>query len=209
MNRNGILAAAAMVLAAVPAARAGSGPDLGLALLEQVQPSAEQLARLSTLRSALFDDLAQLKAVLAARRGELRALRRAEQPDRRAVVALEAEVEALRVGVIDRHLEYRAAVRELLTADQRRQIFALVYEGGIGGGPAIDLTHGSGANDASSPVTSIDSASAKSDPIFAGVPNSLPDSHWSNYPYDPTDLLTPLSGGSSGSFRVSGHGCAL
>jgi len=210
MKRFGVLSVALVLCLGAPAAWAGpsEGPDLGLALLERVQPDAAQSAAIDRLRSQLFADLETLRADLAVRRAELGSLRNAEEPDRPAIVAKQGEVEALRLKIIDRHLAYREAVHELLSEDQQGELLALVYEDASSGGPAIDLAHGSGGGDASSPTDTIDPAANRAEHTFGGLPNSLgPSTHWSNYPYDPRDLLIYVGPAGSASSRILRHGC--
>jgi Spy/CpxP family protein refolding chaperone len=81
--------------------------------------SADQQKQVSALQSRFDADVAPVHAQMAAKRSELQALWSAPAPDRRAILAKQAEMEPLREKIRTAQVDFQLAVQKVLTPEQR------------------------------------------------------------------------------------------
>lgn len=152
MNRHlmltGTLALAA-ALTAIPAFAGGGrghrrGPGFGLKLLEKVDATAEQRAQIEALKDEMRQELAPVREAMQAKREEMRALWSAETPDRDAILAKHAEMDEVRSALRARRVEFRLAVQQILTPEQRARLAELRPERGHRGGRGFGKGPGHG-----------------------------------------------------------------
>jgi Spy/CpxP family protein refolding chaperone len=125
---------AACLLAAIAAApapahremRAGYGSGPGnvedIAAERGLELTTEQRVKINALRQAHLIDIKPLQDRLHLRSMELRGLWLAETPDRERILALQKEVQALRIQLMDKLTTYRLDAWRLLTPEQQAKI---------------------------------------------------------------------------------------
>lgn len=117
----------------------GMGPGFGPRAAQELGLSAEQRKQGEELKAKLEAQIAPVRAQLDAKRGELQALWSAANPDRRAILAKQVEMDSLRDGLRTAHVDFRLAMMKLLTPEQRAK--AAAHRGGPGRGQG---PHGDG-----------------------------------------------------------------
>jgi Spy/CpxP family protein refolding chaperone len=116
-----------------PGAEGPGRPMAGLNLTDQQRQQIDQLREAAVMQSA------PLRAPMAQKRDELRALWRADQPDKSAIAQKEAELDTLRAQQRAIWIDFRIQVHGLLTPEQRSQ---WADRGGPGMGRGHGFRHG-------------------------------------------------------------------
>jgi len=120
----------------------GAGPgwrSQGLGL------NADQQKQVTALEAKFDAEVAPLRAQMAAKRAELQALWSAAAPDRKAIVAKQAELDPLREKIRTAQVDFQLGVHKLLTPEQRELWTAgRGCEGSCGPGVAGDAPCGNG-----------------------------------------------------------------
>lgn len=119
---------------------AGMGPGFGMGA-RALGLSADQQKQVTALESKFDADVAPLRAQMMAKRAEIQALWSAPTPDRRAILARQAEIEPLREKIRTARVDFQLAVQKVLTPEQREAWTAMrgrcggrgPGEGGFGG----------------------------------------------------------------------------
>jgi Spy/CpxP family protein refolding chaperone len=112
------------------------GPGRHMAVLNL---TAEQRQQIDQLREAAIKQSEPLRAPMAQKRDELRALWRMDQPDKSAIAQKEAELDTLRVQQRAIWMDFRFQAHGLLTPEQRSQ---WADRGGMGRGHGRGFGHG-------------------------------------------------------------------
>lgn len=94
------------------------GPGRRMAALNL---TAEQREQIHQLREAAIRQSEPLRAPMAQKQDELRALWRADQPDRNAIAQKQAEIDTLHIQQRTIWMDFRLQVHGLLTPEQRSQ----------------------------------------------------------------------------------------
>lgn len=97
--------------------------------------SADQQKQVTELQSKHEADVAPLRAQIEGKRAELQALWSTPSPDRRAILAKQAEMEPLRERIQAAHVDFHLAVQKLLTPEQRERWTSMRGPGYCAGGP--------------------------------------------------------------------------
>jgi len=95
------------------------GPGMGLGMLKGLAPTPQQRQKLVELRATLIRKTANLRADLAIKRGELGLLWQADQPNRGAILAKQAEMAGIKAKLREAHVDMKLGVLRLLTPQQR------------------------------------------------------------------------------------------
>lgn len=116
----------------------GAGPGRRLQALDL---TAEQRQQIDQLRAAAFKQSEPLRAPMAQKRDELRALWRVDQPDKNVIARKQAELDALRTQQRAIWTDFRFRVHGVLTPEQRSK-WADQGEPGLGRGYGRGPKHG-------------------------------------------------------------------
>jgi Spy/CpxP family protein refolding chaperone len=125
-----LLTALSMLL--VPAAMAQGMGSMGK--FRELDLTVEQQQKIEKLRTNLLAKIGPTVAQLAAKRSELHTLWLAPEPDKKAILAKEAEMDALRVKIREAHADFRLEALKVLTPEQRARFFLMPSERGPGMG---------------------------------------------------------------------------
>jgi Spy/CpxP family protein refolding chaperone len=126
-----------------PGARApATAPAPRQALPAVPNLTAKQREQIQALRVATYDKVAPLQRDLMVKRGELRALWAAPQPNREAILKKQAEMDGVRQKIREAHVEQHLAMLKVLTPEQRA---AMPPAGSAGFGAGGCMGPGSGA----------------------------------------------------------------
>ncbi len=112
---------------------AGMGPGFGWHA-QALGLNTEQQKQVTALESKLEADVAPLRAQIATKRTELQALWNAPAPDRKAILAKQAEMEPLREKIRTAQIDFHLSVQKVLTPEQREAWTKMRGAGPWGGG---------------------------------------------------------------------------
>jgi Spy/CpxP family protein refolding chaperone len=93
-------------------------------MMAELDLSTAQQEQIAALRSTMEEQTAQTREALDEKRSEMHALWSAETPDRDAILAKQVEMDELRRELRTAHIDFRLAVRALLTPEQRAKLDA-------------------------------------------------------------------------------------
>lgn len=98
--------------------------------------TVEQQQRIEKLRTNLLGKIGTTMAQRAAKRSELHTLWLAPEPDKKAILAKQAEMDALRVKIREARVDFRLEALKVLTPEQRARFFLMPseHERGMGMG---------------------------------------------------------------------------
>jgi Spy/CpxP family protein refolding chaperone len=108
-----------------PGGRGFGGPGFGPLMIEVLDLTEEQQARIDALRESTFGERDAMREQAAQLHQELRALWAADEPDREAILAKMAEMDGQRQQQRVKMVDFRLAVREILTPEQRQKLSEL------------------------------------------------------------------------------------
>ena len=134
----GIIAAASLLASSSAWAQRGGGRGGGrgwMRAVKSLDPSTDQVRRISELRSAMHVKVAPLEAQLEVKRHELHALWQAKRPNRGAILAKQGEMDGLRSKIRVARTDFRLGVLGVLSAQQRQQLRTTMEQRRAWGGP--------------------------------------------------------------------------
>lgn len=108
-----------------------SGDLQGLAALNL---TADQEAKIKSLREAQLNEVKPLQDKMFSKRGELRLLWLQQNPDKEKIVAVQKEIRSLRDQLQDKQTNNRLVVLKVLTPEQQTKIQAFGAGRGFGKG---------------------------------------------------------------------------
>lgn len=111
------------------------GGYYGLAGLNKLNLSAEQKARIESLREAHIKDVRPLREKMFDKSVELRKLWLEATPDRNKITVKQKEVRALRNQLEDKKTVYRFEINKVLTKDQKEKLATSGWNKKSGFGP--------------------------------------------------------------------------
>ena len=127
--------------------RGGRGPGYGncqsgdLQGLAALNLTADQEAKIKTLRDAQLTEAKPLQDKMFSKRGELKLLWLQQNPDQQKIVAVQKEIRSLRDQLQDKQTNHRLAVLKVLTPEQQTKVQAFgagrgfAHGRGFGAGP--------------------------------------------------------------------------
>ena len=105
------------------------------ALYSKLNLSADQKARIETLRNALLRDIKPLQDQMFSKRGDLKLLWLQTNPDKEKILAVQRDIRAIRDKIEDKAVAHRVDVFNILTPEQQEK--ARAFAGGHGPGPGM------------------------------------------------------------------------
>jgi Spy/CpxP family protein refolding chaperone len=138
----------------------GGPDDYGdIPAFSQLGLSADQTAKIKSLREAHLKDVKPLHDKMFSKRGELKLLWLQTKPDQEKIAAVQKEIRTLRDQIQDKGTSQRLAVFNVLTPDQQTKVQAFMagrnfgpgggrcggWHAGPGGGPGFGPGGGPGA----------------------------------------------------------------
>jgi len=130
--------------------RGGRGPGYGSCQSGDVQGlaglnlTADQEAKIKSLREAQLKDTQPLQDKMFSKRGELKLLWLQQNPDQGKIVAVQKEIRSLRDQLQDKQTNHRLAVLKVLTPEQQTKVQAYGAGGGFGHGKGFGPGSGGG-----------------------------------------------------------------
>ncbi|HAJ27147.1 MAG TPA: hypothetical protein DCG53_07880 [Syntrophus sp. (in: bacteria)] len=127
--------------------RGGRGPGYGncqsgdLHGLAALNLTADQEAKIKTLRDAQLTEAKPLQDKMFSKRGELKLLWLQQNPNQQKIVAVQKEIRSLRDQLQDKQTNHRLAVLKVLTPEQQTKVQAFgagrgfAHGRGFGAGP--------------------------------------------------------------------------
>jgi Spy/CpxP family protein refolding chaperone len=106
----------------------GSGMDPGK--LEALSLSAQQRQQVAALEAAQLQKVTPIRTQLGAKRSEMRVLWDAQSPDRKAILAKQAEMDALRKQLREFRVDFKLELLKVLTVEQKASLQAKDGAGG-------------------------------------------------------------------------------
>ncbi len=118
--------------------RGHGGPGMHRGMMGMLDLSSEQRTEMERLRLEMQQDTLELREQLRQKHEELRALWTVDEPSKKAILAKHRELEPLMKKLRDRRIDFRLAVHNLLTPEQRAQMAQMAKRGSRGmGGPGM------------------------------------------------------------------------
>ena len=105
------------------------------ALYGKLNLTADQKARVETLRNAHLRDVKPLQDQMFSKRGDLKLLWLQTNPDKEKILAVEKDIRAIRDKIQDKAVAHRVDVFNILTPEQQEK--ARAFSGGHGPGPGM------------------------------------------------------------------------
>ena len=130
--------------------RGGRGPGYGncqsgdLQGLAALNLTADQEAKIKSLREAQLKEAKPLQDKMFSKRGELKLLWLQQNPDREKIVAVQKEIRSLRDQLQDKQTNHRLAVLKVLTPEQQTKVQAFGAGRGFGHGKGFGPGAGMG-----------------------------------------------------------------
>jgi Spy/CpxP family protein refolding chaperone len=114
----------------------GGGPCYGgdVTALSELNLTAEQTAKINSLREAHLKDVKPLQDKMFSKRGELRLLWLQQNPDQDKILAAQKEIRTVRDQMQDKMTVHRLNVLKVLTPEQQEKLKALGLGRGSGRG---------------------------------------------------------------------------
>jgi Spy/CpxP family protein refolding chaperone len=113
----------------------GMSMGMGIRAIQELNLTPDQQKQMATLETKLGDETAPLRAQMDAKRAELQGLWTAQTPDRKAILAKQAEMDRVRDSLRTAVTDYRLGVLNVLTPDQRAKLASMPHgPGGFGSG---------------------------------------------------------------------------
>jgi Spy/CpxP family protein refolding chaperone len=120
--------------------RGGRGPGYGncqsgdLQGLAALNLTADQEAKIKSLRESQLKETKPLQDKMFSKRGELRLLWLQQNPDKEKITAVQKEIRSLRDQLQDKQTNHRLAVLKVLTPEQQTKVQAFGAGRGFGHG---------------------------------------------------------------------------
>jgi Spy/CpxP family protein refolding chaperone len=115
----------------------GKGPGhrgmMGQQMGQMLELTDSQRQQVWVLRDQMRKSTADTRSALQAKHEEMRVLWLQDVPNRAAILAKHAEIDALRATMREAHIDFRLAVHALLTPEQRAKLAELPPPGKHGG----------------------------------------------------------------------------
>ncbi len=111
----------------------GGGP-CGYLTSSNSNLTAEQQAKIDTLRASQLKEVKPLQDEMFRKRGDLRLLWLEKNPDQEKIAATQKEIRSLRDQIYDKGTAYRLEVNKVLTPEQQSQFRNACPGGGFGPG---------------------------------------------------------------------------
>ncbi len=130
--------------------RGGRGPGYGncqsgdLQGLAALNLTADQEAKIKSLREAQLTEAKPLQDKMFSKRGELKLLWLQQNPDQQKIVAVQKEIRSLRDQLQDKQTNHRLAVLKVLTPEQQTKVQAFGAGRGFGRGNGFGAGPGGG-----------------------------------------------------------------
>lgn len=109
------------------------------ALYGKLNLSADQKARIETLRNAHLRDVKPLQDQMFSKRGDLKLLWLQTSPDKEKILSVQKDIRAIRDQMQDKAVAHRVDVFHILTPEQQEKARAF-----LGGGPGPGMGEGRG-----------------------------------------------------------------
>lgn len=109
------------------------GKGMHRGMMRMLDLSAEQRTEMERLRLEMQQDTLELRAQLRQKHEELRALWTVDDPSKKAILAKHREIEPLQKKLRNRRIDFRLAVHNLLTPEQRAKMAEMAKRGPRGG----------------------------------------------------------------------------
>ncbi len=101
------------------------GPGMkGARMAKRLGLDDKQQAEMKNIRGAKFATVTPLKLQLVGKRVEMKELWKAERPNRAAILAKQGEIIALRAQIQEANVDFRLALMQVLTPEQRAKFVA-------------------------------------------------------------------------------------
>ncbi|MFA5182797.1 MAG: Spy/CpxP family protein refolding chaperone [Syntrophales bacterium] len=120
--------------------RGGRGPGYGncqsgdLQGLAALNLTADQEAKIKSLREAQLKEAKPLQDKMFSKRGELKLLWLQQNPDQEKILAVQKEIRSLRDQLQDKQTNHRLAVLKVLTPEQQTKVQSFAAGRGFGKG---------------------------------------------------------------------------
>jgi Spy/CpxP family protein refolding chaperone len=105
------------------------------ALYGKLNLTAEQKAKIETLRNAFFRDIKPLQDQIFSKRGDLKLLWLQANPDKEKILAVQRDIRAIRDQIQDKAVAHRVDAFNILTPEQKEK--ANAFFGGHGPGHSM------------------------------------------------------------------------
>jgi len=128
----------------------GRGPGYGACqsgdtqVMAGLNLTADQEAKIKSLREAQLKEAKPLQDKMFSKRGELKLLWLQQNPDREKIVAVQKEIRSLRDQLQDKQTNHRLAVLKVLTPEQQTKVQAFGAGRGFGHGKGFGPGAGMG-----------------------------------------------------------------
>ncbi len=133
--------------------RGGRGPGYGncqsgeLPGLAALHLTADQEARIKSIRESQLKETKPLNDKMFSKRGELRLLWLQQNPEQEKIVAVQKEIRSLRDQLQDKQTNHRLAVLKVLTPEQQTKVQSFAAARGFGPGGGGCGGYGPGTRD--------------------------------------------------------------
>lgn len=130
--------------------RGGRGPGYGncqsgdLQGLAALNLTADQEAKIKSMRESQLKEAKPLQDKMFSKRGELKLLWLQQNPDQEKIIAVQKEIRSLRDQLQDKQTNHRLAVLKVLTPEQQTKVQAYGVGRGFGHGKGFGPGSGSG-----------------------------------------------------------------
>jgi len=128
----------------------GRGPGYGACQSGDVQGlaglslTADQEAKIKSLREAQLKDVKPIQDKIFSKRGELKLLWLQQNPDQEKITAVQKEIRSLRDQLQDKQTNHRLAVLKVLTPEQQTKVQSFAAGRGFGKGRGFSPGGGPG-----------------------------------------------------------------